>query len=239
MKMKKSVFITGADRGLGLAFVKVFLQEDYHVFAGQFMPDWQELSELKSHYREELDIVSLDVTNQESVDAASNFVKDKDGQLDILINNAALFQDRSEDIFGELHFDDMKKIYDTNVLGPLRISHSLAPLLLKGDGKMLVNISSEAGSISDAYRKQEYGYCMSKAALNMQGKILQNHLQEYGIKVLSIHPGYVKSYMLGTFNHEATIDAMESAMGIVKQILASPSVEEHMYIDYQGNKLNW
>jgi len=133
----------------------------------------------------------------------------------------------------------MKKIIDTNTFGPLRVSQSVVPLLLKGTNKMLVSISSEAGSITDSWRTREYGYCMSKSALNMQLTIIQNHLKEYGIKVLAFHPGYVKSYMLGHFNQEATVEAMESAAGIVKEILKAPAISEHMFIDFQGNKMNW
>ncbi|MEH7419264.1 hypothetical protein V7266_28970 [Neobacillus drentensis] len=73
----------------------------------------------------------------------------------------------------------------------------------------------------------------------MQLTILQNQLKEYGIKVLAFHPGYVRSYIFGEFNPDATIDASESATGIMNQILKSPAMEEHMFIDYQGNQMNW
>ncbi|MBU9713042.1 SDR family NAD(P)-dependent oxidoreductase [Evansella tamaricis] len=237
--MKKTVYITGADRGLGLALTKVFLKLEFHVFAGQYMNDWPELNELKKENNKHLDIISLDVTNQQSVDQAANFIETESGHLDILINNAAIFKDRSTDIFGEFHYDDMMKLYETNVFGPLQVSKSIIPLLIKGKSKVLANISSEAGSLADSWRVKEYGYSMSKAALNMQLTILQNQLKNYGVKVLAIHPGYVKTYIMGEFNHEATIDAMESATGIVKEILKAPPIEEHMYIDYQGNKMNW
>lgn len=237
--MKKTVYITGADRGLGLALSRTFLEKGFKVFAGSYLPEWPELQELKKQAGANLDIISLDVTNQQSVDEAAQYIKERAGQLDILINNAAIFQDRSEDLLGGLNFEDMKKIIDTNTFGPLRVSQSVVPLLLKGTNKMLVSISSEAGSITDSWRTREYGYCMSKSALNMQLTIIQNHLKEYGIKVLAFHPGYVKSYMLGHFNQEATVEAMESAAGIVKEILKAPAISEHMFIDFQGNKMNW
>ncbi|MRH41383.1 SDR family NAD(P)-dependent oxidoreductase [Aquibacillus halophilus] len=237
--MKKTVYITGADRGLGLALSKVFLESNFKVFAGRYMTDWAELDQLKEEYDQDLDIITLDVTNQQSVDEAANYIKEQAGELDILINNAAIFKDRSEDIFGEFNYEDMIKLYETNVFGPLRVSQSVIPLLIKGKTKMLANISSEAASLTDSWRVKEYGYSMSKSALNMQLTILQNQLKEYGIKVLAFHPGYVKTYIMGDFNHDATIEAGESATGIVKEILKLPAIEEHMYIDYQGNKINW
>ncbi|WP_179107193.1 SDR family oxidoreductase [Sediminibacillus massiliensis] len=237
--MKKTVYITGADRGLGLTMTKRFLNEGYKVFAGRYMNDWPELDELKKDYEPDLHIISLDVTNQQSVDDAADYIAGEAGKLDILVNNAAIFKDRSTDVFDGFNYEDMMKLYDTNALGPLRVSHSVVPLLLKGEDKILANISSEAGSLADSWRVKEYGYCMSKSALNMQLTILQNQLKDHGVKVLAFHPGYVKTYIMGDFNHEATIEADESAEGIVKQILAKPDLDEHMYIDYQGNKLNW
>lgn len=238
-KMKQTVYITGADRGLGLALTEVFLKSNFKVFAGRYMKDWTELDDLKKEFGEDLDIVSLDVTDQKSVDEVANYIEKEACQLDILINNAAMYKDRSEDIFGEFNYEDMMKLFDTNVFGPLRVSKSVVPLLMKGNRKILANISSEAASLTDSWRKKEYGYCMSKSALNMQLTILQNQLAEFGVKVLAFHPGYVRTYIFGEFNPDATIDAIESATGIKEQILKAPAIEEHMYIDYQGNKLNW
>jgi NAD(P)-dependent dehydrogenase (short-subunit alcohol dehydrogenase family) len=237
--MKKTVYITGADRGLGLALSKVFLEADFKVFAGRYMNDWPELDELKKQYGENLDIITLDVTDQQSVDRATEHIKEQAGQLDVLINNAAVYKDRSEDIFGEFNYEDMMKHFNTNTFGPLRVSKSVVPLLMNGNLKILANISSEAASLTDSWRKKEYGYCMSKSALNMQLTIMQNQLKDYGIKVLAFHPGYVRTYILGEFNPDATIDASESAAGIMNEILKLPPIEDHMYIDYQGNKLNW
>lgn len=237
--MKQTVYITGADRGLGLALTKSFLSEGFHVFAGRYMKEWTELDELQKEFTSCLQILPLDVTDQQSVNDAAGFIRAESGQLDILINNAAVFQDRSEDVFGVFHYDDMRQLYETNVFGPLRVSQSVLPLLLEGSGKMLANISSEAGSLADSWRKKEYGYSMSKAALNMQLTILQNQLEEYGIKVMALHPGYVKTYIMGDFNHEASIEAAESAAGITREILKFPALKEHMYIDYQGNSMNW
>lgn len=237
--MKKTIYITGADRGLGLALTEVFLNHGFKVFAGRFMPDWTELDEFKKKHGDDLSLIPLDVNDQKSVDEAAKVIAEQAGQLDVLINNAAAYKDRSEDIFGEFHYEDMMNLFNTNVFGPLRVSKSVVPLLMKGDSKILANISSEAASLADSWRKKEYGYCMSKSALNMQLTILQNQLEEHGIKVLAFHPGYVRTYIFGEFNPDATIDASESASGIAEQILRAPAIDEHMYIDYQGNKLNW
>lgn len=103
----------------------------------------------------------------------------------------------------------------------------------------MINISSEAGSIGHCWRKKEYGYSMSKAALNMQTNILQNHLEEYGIKFFALHPGYLKTYMLGKKNISADIEPETSAESIYKLFIANPANYPDIYYDYEGNKFPW
>lgn len=99
-----------------------------------------------------------------------------------------------------------------------------------------MNISSEAGSIADGWRKEAFAYCMSKSALNMQSKILQNYLGPRGFKILAVHPGWVKTDMGGT---NATISTKESAEGIFKLAIKKWTGEDMIYIDYKGNAMRW
>lgn len=237
--MNKVAYVTGCDRGLGLALTKVLLAKGYKVFAGSYMPDWPELGEL-AQKEPNLNIVHVDVGSDKSTARAAEFIHQQTEHIDILINNAGIMKDRSDDIFGDLYFEDMMQLYNVNTLGPLRVTRSVIDLLLKGEDKRLVNISSEAGSIADNWRTSLYGYCMSKTALNMQGAILQRHLKEFGIKVLHFHPGWVRSYITGEFDNQADIDAMESAAGIIDQVLQPQQIDNlPSYIDYTGKTLPW
>jgi len=237
--MQLKAYITGADRGLGLALTKTFLARDYKVYAGSYLSDWSSLSELKTEYRNRLVILSLDVSLEKSVEEAARKIKTNTDYLDLLINNAGIYLNRSGNIFEELYFEDMRKMYEVNALGPLKVTHSVIDLLLKGEKKLLINISSEAGSVGNCWRKKEYGYSMSKSALNIQSAILQNHLKEYDIKVLAIYPGYMKSYMLGEKNMDADIEPEESAEKIYQLILEKRDINSSIYYDYQGEKLLW
>src|SRR5690606_8168034 len=172
-------------------------------------PELTELAEQEPKLR----IISIDIASDKSVAKAARIIKEEADHLDIVINNAAIYRDRSENIFGEIYFEDMMNMYNTNALGTLRVRNSVIDLIMKGTEKRIVNISSEAGSIADNWRKDSYGYCMSKAAVNMQSAILQNHVQEFGIKVICFHPGWVRSYMSGKFNDKATVEAIDSAKG--------------------------
>ena len=237
--MLLKAYVTGADRGLGLELTRILLNNAYKVYAGSYLTDWNQLNELKEKYGDQLVILPLDVSNDESVTKVARQIKEDTHYLDLLINNAGIYLNKSGNIFEDLYFDEMIKMYEVNSLGPLRVTHSVVDLLIKGNYKTLVNISSAAGSIGDCWRKEEFGYCMTKSALNKQSAILQNHLSEYGVKVLAIHPGYLRSYMLGQKNMEGDIEPEESAADIYKLIIEKKDLKQDMYYDYKGNKLPW
>lgn len=237
--MNKTAYITGADRGLGLALTEKFLAAGYIVFAGQYLEEWNWLEDLKKKYPVRLILVELDLEDDNSITNAGTEIAKKTDSLDILVNNAGIFDPETADILGELDFEMMEKMYKVNSLGPLKVTHSVINLLLAGEEKLLINISSEAGSIGDCWREKEYGYSMSKAAVNMQSKIIQNHLQEKGVKVFALHPGYLKTYMLGAKNEEADIEAEESAAEIYRLFVEKRDQFDKIYYDYQGNQLLW
>jgi NAD(P)-dependent dehydrogenase (short-subunit alcohol dehydrogenase family) len=235
--MTETVFISGANRGVGLALVERFLKGGFHVFAGVRKPS-PALAHLTNQFSETFTELPLDVTNMYAVEMAAHWVSQQARSLDILINNAAVYLEDKKaalekiDLGGEY----LEKTMDTNVFGPLRVSQQFLPLLKKGRRKLLMNISSEAGSIADCNRDRELAYCMSKAALNMQSKILHNYLEPKGIKVLAVHPGWVRTDMGGK---DADISAQESAEGIFKLATRTWKADDAMYLDYQGNPMRW
>ena len=234
-----TAYVTGADRGLGLALVKALLADGYRVYAGSFLPDWPELAALASDHPHNLSILPLDIADGDSVQAAADTIAASTASLDLLINNAGVFPAYTPTILDTIDFSDLQRLYNVNSLGPLRVTHSVIRLLLAGSLKKLVNISSEAGSVSGNHRTGNFGYTMSKAALNMQSAILQLHLKEFGVKVLNIHPGYVRSYMLGKLNEEATVEPADSARGILRLIATEHDPDGLLYLDYKGNPLGW
>ncbi|HEX5941781.1 MAG TPA: SDR family NAD(P)-dependent oxidoreductase, partial [Anaerolineales bacterium] len=87
---KGHVLVTGADRGLGRALCAGLLRQGWHVFAGQYMPDWHELSALAEEYPQTLHTIPLDVSSMESIRSAARAVETLTGHLDVLINNAGI-----------------------------------------------------------------------------------------------------------------------------------------------------
>jgi NAD(P)-dependent dehydrogenase (short-subunit alcohol dehydrogenase family) len=232
--VKQTVLITGAGRGIGLALAKNLLELGFTVFGGFYKVDGN-LNALAASFPG-LKLIPLDVTGDQPVSEAVSFISRETGGLDILINNAAIHLDSSMNQLENVVLDDIPKTFAVNVIGPLRVTKHFLPLLERGRKKLIVNISSEAGSIADCKRIGEYDYTMSKAALNMQSKILQNYLKPKGFKVLAIHPGWVRTDMGGP---NADIAPQESAAGILKLILKDWGPEDGIYFDYRGIPLPW
>jgi NAD(P)-dependent dehydrogenase (short-subunit alcohol dehydrogenase family) len=235
--MTGTVLITGANKGLGLALAARFLQEGSLVFAGTRRMEGA-LEELVEHFPRTAKIVTLDVADMDSVCRAAQYVSEHVPGLDILINNAAIFPQEGRLPLEELDLTDrhLQKTVEVNAFGPLRVTQQFLPLLQRGRRKLIINVSSEAGSIADCGRKSEFAYCMSKAALNMQSKILENALGPKGFKVLAIHPGWMQTDMGGP---NAEIHPDVAAVGILKLATRTWSPSDEIYLDYEGNPLRW
>jgi len=237
MEYQKTVFVTGAGAGLGVSLVKRFLQGGYAVFAGVHSSG-VELNALAGAYGQALALIPLEVADMDSVRSAARQVAGLTNALDIVINNAGIHHKDSAQTLEQLDFasQQFQQTMDVNTFGPLRVVQQFYPLLEKGWQKLIINISSEAGSIADCCRASEYAYCMSKAALNMQSKILQNYLRPRGFKVLAVHPGWVRTNMGGP---NATLPPEEPAEGIFQLAAREWKADDPIYLDYRGRPLPW
>lgn len=230
--MKKVVLITGASKGLGLVLVEKFLLKDYIVIA-TYRKDKEFLDKIK---HQNLNLFQMDVSEELSVKKCFEEISKSYKSIDILINNAAVYLEGKKPTLPITEIDIEKAMitYNVNSLGPLRVLKYFYPLVIKGKDKLVVNISSEAGSIADCWRDREFGYSMSKAALNMLTKILSNYGKKDGVRVYVIHPGWMRTDMGG---NDADISPEEAAEGIVNFVLSEhPS---HEFYDYKGNLMKW
>ncbi len=234
--MIKTAFITGADKGLGYSLAQQFLNKGVHVFAGRYHPGGS-LSGLSSSFPQRITTVPLDVTQMDSVQRAASRVAELTPALDVLINNAGVMLETRTPL-PELDLTSLPlfETLDVNTFGPLRVIQQFLPLLEKGERKLIINVSSEAGSIADCRRESEFAYCMSKAALNIQSMILQNYLKPRGFKVLAVHPGWMRTDMGGA---GADIHPDEAAEGIFNLATKDWDPEEAIYLDYRGQSLRW
>jgi len=239
--MEQVALVTGADRGLGLALSANLLERGWQVLAGQYMPEWPELGALAGKYHQALHILPLDVSSIDSALAAAQAAVKKTPAIDLLINNAGVTSPKmAQPITEAQDYAEMHRVFDVNALGPLRVVEAFLPLTRNSELKRLCFVSSEAGSISRAERTSWYSYCMSKAALNMGIKILFNHLHPEGYTFRVYHPGWVRSYMGGKKNLEATLEPEEAATYAVPFFLGPREDEDRLVlVDYQGNEWPW
>ncbi len=233
--MPQNILITGANRGLGLELTRVLLQMGHHLFAIN-RHESEALLELREIFPDSLLLYSADVTDESAIADIMRRISEEFDHLDIVINNAAVHLEQSKPELEQIDFSVFTPTFSVNAVAPLIVVKHALSLLRRGEGKLIANVSSEAGGIGTAWRKNEYSYCMSKAALNMASQLLQNAYKEEGIKVLALHPGWFSSDMGGS---QAPITPMQAAKDVAKLLTQSWSLDGPVYIDPQGRPLAW
>ncbi|MGF1673783.1 MAG: SDR family oxidoreductase [Rivularia sp. (in: cyanobacteria)] len=195
--------VTGANRGIGLEYCRQLKQREDNVIAVcRSVSD--ELKALGVQIE-----TDIDITTESSV---AQLVKRLDGkQIDVLINNAGIIEQVS---LGNLDFDSIRRQFEVNAIGPLRLTQALLNNLKSG--AKVVMMTSRMGSIDDNTSGGSYGYRMSKVALSMAGKSLSHDLKSKGIAVAILHPGLVKTRMTGFT--DSGITTTESVKGLLTRI---------------------
>jgi NAD(P)-dependent dehydrogenase (short-subunit alcohol dehydrogenase family) len=237
--MDKVAVVTGADRGLGLGLSRVLLRRGWTVLAGQHMP-WPELDALQSEFPVALRILPLDVGSDASVADAAKLAGEWVSHVDLMIANAAINRSAHlNSLREEQNFDDWIAEYNVNAVGPMRAVRAFLPLLEQGAERRLCFISSEAGSIGASSRTGWFGYCMSKAALNMAVKNLHNDLTREGFRFRLYHPGWLRTYMSGTKNDNAHMEPEEAAEVALRYFLDEADPLGLSLHDWEGNDFPW
>jgi NAD(P)-dependent dehydrogenase (short-subunit alcohol dehydrogenase family) len=242
--MKKTAYVTGADRGLGFGLTLELLERGYVVFAGSFLTDLGELSALTAKYGNSLSILPLDISDNKSVTEAATAIAKRTDSLNLLINNAgiATMHDKAATIFDDIDYDEILNVFNINSIGQLRVTKSVLNLLLKPQDKRLVNITSIAGSIKHLTRDNQFAYVMSKAASNIQTKLIYNSLHKEGLKVFAIHPGWMHTSLFDNnpdLMKNATFEPKEAAKLILDFVLTSNNDNDHIFFNNDGTMLEY
>ena len=210
--MSQNVMITGAGKAVGLGFNMVlrYLEAGDNVVATVRKP-CAELEELKIKYSDKLIVLTMDIGNTESVQAAAEELSKKLSHLDLLINNAVSVSPDCDKGFFDANLDYIAKTVDITAVGAMRVIKAFYPLLKKSEMTALImNISSEAGSISKCYRTNLIDYGMAKAALNMATMNLVNTFKgDKSINIFCVHPGWIRTD--GKPDNPAPLSSYEAA----------------------------
>lgn len=203
--------VTGANRGIGFEVARQLAMRGFTTILGA--RDTQKGEEAASSLRQDgLKVipVQLDVTDQQSIDAAKRFVEEWYGKLDVLINNAAILYDewqRAENA----NLNIVREAFETNMLGAWRMCQAFIPLLRKSKHARIVNVSSESGSLA-VMGGGTPAYSVSKVALNALTRMLADELRGSRILVNSVCPGWVATEMGGPDAPRTVEEGAESVL---------------------------
>uniref|UniRef100_A0A8C2TJS9 Estradiol 17-beta-dehydrogenase 2-like n=1 Tax=Coturnix japonica TaxID=93934 RepID=A0A8C2TJS9_COTJA len=243
----RSALVTGANRGIGLGFVR-------HLLALPNPPEWvfAGCRDPKGHCSKlalkHPNLVML--TDPASIKAAAASVGErlKGSGLNLLINNAGIV--RANKLDNET-LKDMSEVYMTNTIAPLLLSQvMLSPARQPGDPgsglscnkAAIVNISSTAGSIQDLYLwhyGQAVSYHRCGAALNMLTRCQSMGYREHGILCIAFHPGWVKTDMGGDFEDKTRVTVDESVGGMLKVLSNLSDKDSGSFLDWEGKVMAW
>lgn len=199
------IVITGANSGIGLELAKQYKERGDTVIAA-VRKSSDELNALGVEVHE-----GVEVTNDDAVTEFKRALGDQ--TVDILINNAGMLT--SEDML-DMNYDRISKQFEVNTIGPLRVTHKLSSLLARGSKVAIM--SSRMGSIGTNEGGGNYGYRISKAAVNMAGKNLAIDLEPRGIGVYMLHPGYVSTKMVNFGGTVSPEEASKQLVGLIDNL---------------------
>ena len=224
---KGTVFVTGANRGMGFEYAKQYKAKGYTVIATARKPETAEkLNALGVR------VIQLDVTDPESVASMAQAVGDT--PIDILINNAGYF-DRADVTLDKIDFDTFARTMNINTMGPLRVTQALIDNVLSSNEKKVINMSSGLGSISNSNGRW-YAYRSSKTALNQINKILSEEYKTKGAIFAVVHPGWVRTDMGGV---NATYSPQESISSLINEIAKLTAKDSGRFFDLKGREIDW
>lgn len=235
MQDKRVALITGANQGIGLQIAKELAAAKLTVLVGS--RDLTRGEEAVKTIDGDAYAIQLDVTDQASITAAAERIRGEFGRLDILVNNAgisnttwtegtSLMEYARTVLPSSVSFEEIHAVWDVNVFGPLRMYQAMLPLLREAPHASIVNVSSGSGSLTmnadpNNPHRSAFGpvYSGSKAALNAMTLAMSIELEQSGIKVNAVSPGFTKTNL----NRYAGTDTVEQgASEAVRLALIGP-----------------
>lgn len=220
----KSALVTGANKGIGFEVARQLAQNGFFVYVGSrnLASGVAAVEKLKADGLPHVEALHLDVTSPESITNARTVVGAKTEALDVLVNNAGISGGFTQSALAT-PAEDYQTVFDTNLLGVVRVTQAFMDLLQKSPEPRIVNVSTSMASLSLAadltnsnYPTRYVVYQSSKAALNMYTINLAYELRDTPFKVNAVCPGYTKTDFTG---QQGSSTAEEAAQRILKYAL--------------------
>ena len=230
-----SVLVTGSNRGLGLEWVRQYASSEWRVFATCRHPnEAHELEHLAKQERN-VSIHRMDVTRAEEINALSTELLKE--PIDLLVNNAGVYLEKYMEVgLKKLRYDDWEYSFRVNTLGAVRVAEAFMDHLAKSRKRLLAVVSTHMASIADIATPGAYYYRSTKAGLNAVMEGLTHELKSYGIGVLILHPGWVRTRMGG----DGTELMPEESVRGMRSLLENFTLEDSgRFYRYDGVEMPW
>ena len=246
--LMKTVLVTGTNKGLGLEFVRQYLEQGNRVIATcrntQKAP---QLMSLVNHYRGRLEVFYMDLADFDSIKNLGHLLSKI--EIDLFINNAATnagyITNPDQNVFGKLNPKIWTDVFSANCVAPLMLAEVLYPNILMGREKKMIFLTAKTASISDNSSGGFYINRSARTALNQSVKSLSIDLKGDKISVGVISPGWVAtdSGGVGMANESkrprAMIDPTESVSGMIEVIEQLSLEKTGTFVDYNGKSIPW
>ncbi len=229
------ILITGANRGIGLELTRQYAADGWNVLACCRSPEnAHDLNKLAAASAGKIAVYLLDVTN--AVHRTSLAAQLKGQPIDILFNSAGVSGNWSTQGFGQCQADEWLDVLHINVITPMLMMQDFAANVALSERKIIANMSSKMGSVTDNTSGGSYIYRSSKAALNMVNKSAAHDLARKGISVVALHPGWVRTDMGGA-NGELSVE--ESVTALKRNLANVTLADSGRLIDIDGSTIPW
>jgi NAD(P)-dependent dehydrogenase (short-subunit alcohol dehydrogenase family) len=227
--MTKKILVVGADRGIANAICLQLQARGDRVIAA-CMGSGEGFTEGGVET-----IGGIDVTSPEAVRRLAEELKARNARLDWVLHVAGVL---GLDQFGDIDYEDMRRQFEINTLGPLRVAEACAPFL--DSGSKLGIVTSRVGSLGDNSSGGMYAYRVSKAGANMVALNLHHDLSKRGIAVVALHPGMVATDLTkdypGNFNY---IQPADAARGLIARMDELELASSGQFRHANGEQLLW
>ncbi|MEO7432936.1 MAG: SDR family oxidoreductase [Dokdonella sp.] len=225
--------VTGANRGLGLEFVRQLLARGERVIATCRQPERAaELTRLSGDYPGHLTVMPLALPDPRAIAALMRDIEALDSPVGCLINNAGMLV--PDERYGSIEANALQDSFAANAQGPFLLTQALAPRL--SNGARVLNISSGLASIAGATSLFSPSYSISKAALNMATKLTSIALADRSIVVIALSPGWVSTDMGGA---NASLTPTQSITAMLRVIDGLRIADSGRFLAHTGEPIDW
>lgn len=228
-----TTLITGANRGLGLEFARVYAAGGWQVHACCRAPDAADaLGRLAKGAGGRIAIHRLEVTDGGQVAALARAVGEP---IDLLLNNAGVNLPAHQSI-DDMDYEGWAELFAVNAMAPLRLADAFAGQVAASDQKLIVTISSRMGSIAANEQGNSIAYRSSKSAVNQVMRSVAYQLGARGVTSVLFHPGWVRTDMGGP---NGAIGVEESVAAMCAVIAGLTPADNGRFLNYDGSELPW